>query len=96
MCLFVGLAAAVVGARVAVRFRWDAANRHPDRHSRVLRDDPARLCDRLPRVNVRTGKTSASGHSEYGQGPLQRMTGFNLAAISLNRPDIAVHVSPPG
>jgi hypothetical protein len=39
-------------------------------------------------------KTGASGHSQYGQDPLQRMTGFNLATILLNRPDLAVRVGP--
>jgi hypothetical protein len=39
-------------------------------------------------------KTAASGHSEYGQDPLQRMTGFNLATILLNRPDLATRVGP--
>jgi hypothetical protein len=39
-------------------------------------------------------KTAASGHSEYGRDPLQRMTGFNLATILLNRPDLATRVGP--
>lgn len=39
-------------------------------------------------------KTAASGHSQYGQDPLQRMTGYNLATILLNRPDLAVRESP--
>ncbi|WP_343576920.1 alpha/beta hydrolase family protein [Mycobacterium sp.] len=40
-------------------------------------------------------KTGASGHSEYGRDPLQRMTGYNLATILLNRPDLAARESLP-
>lgn len=39
-------------------------------------------------------KTGASGHSEYGRDAEQRMTGYNLAAILLNRPDLAVKETP--
>jgi hypothetical protein len=39
-------------------------------------------------------KTGSYGHSEYGRDPMNRMTGFNLAAILLNRPDLAVKVGP--
>lgn len=40
-------------------------------------------------------KTGASGHSEYGRDPLHRMTGYNLATILLNRPDLAVQENLP-
>lgn len=40
-------------------------------------------------------KTGASGHSEYGRNPQERMTGYNLAAILLNRPDLAVEKFAP-
>lgn len=40
-------------------------------------------------------KTGASGHSEYGRDPLRRMTGYNLATILLNRPDLAVQENLP-
>jgi len=40
-------------------------------------------------------KTGASGHSEYGRDPEQRMTGYNLATILLNRPDLAVEKFAP-
>jgi hypothetical protein len=39
-------------------------------------------------------KTGASGHSEYGQNASERMTGYNLATILLNRPDLAVKETP--
>jgi hypothetical protein len=39
-------------------------------------------------------KTGAWGHADYPRDALNRMTGFNLAAILLNRPDLAVKVSP--
>lgn len=40
-------------------------------------------------------KTGASGHSEYGRDPLQRMTGYNLATILLNHPELAVKETLP-
>jgi hypothetical protein len=40
-------------------------------------------------------KTGASRHSEYGQDPLHRMTGYNLANILLNHPDWAVRDKLP-
>ncbi|KAA0080795.1 hypothetical protein CIW52_23230 [Mycolicibacterium sp. P9-64] len=39
-------------------------------------------------------KTGASGHSDYGRNAGERMTGYNLAAILLNRPDLAVKETP--
>ena len=39
-------------------------------------------------------KTHASGHSDYGRNAGERMTGYNLAAILLNRPDLAVRETP--
>lgn len=39
-------------------------------------------------------KTGASGHSEYGRNAGERMTGYNLATILLNRPDLAVKETP--
>lgn len=38
--------------------------------------------------------TAAQGHSEYAREATQRMTGFNLAAILLNQPDLAVKEQP--
>lgn len=40
-------------------------------------------------------KIGASGHSEYGRDPLQRMTGYNLAEVLLNHPELAVRETPP-
>ncbi|ORX13230.1 MULTISPECIES: alpha/beta hydrolase [Mycolicibacterium] len=40
-------------------------------------------------------KTGASGHSEYPQNAGDRMTGYNLAAILLDRPDLTVKATPP-
>lgn len=39
-------------------------------------------------------KTAASGHSDYGRSAGERMTGYNLAAILLDRPDLAVRETP--
>ena len=39
-------------------------------------------------------KTGASGHSDYGRNAGERMTGYNLAAILLNRPDLTVKETP--
>lgn len=39
-------------------------------------------------------KTGSHGHSGYPHDPLQQMTGFNLATILLNRPDLAARVGP--
>lgn len=39
-------------------------------------------------------RTGASGHAEYDRAPLQRMTGFNLATILLDRPDLAARETP--
>lgn len=39
-------------------------------------------------------KIGASGHSEYGRDAGDRMTGYNLATILLNRPDLAVKETP--
>lgn len=39
-------------------------------------------------------KTGASGHSDYSRNAGERMTGYNLAAILLNRPDLAVTQTP--
>ncbi len=39
-------------------------------------------------------KSGASGHSDYGRNAGERMTGYNLAAILLDRPDLAVHETP--
>ncbi|MGB0962577.1 MAG: alpha/beta hydrolase [Mycobacterium sp.] len=39
-------------------------------------------------------KTGASGHSDYDRNAGERMTGYNLAAILLNRPDLAVRETP--
>ncbi|MCV7235271.1 alpha/beta hydrolase family protein [Mycobacterium branderi] len=39
-------------------------------------------------------KTGSHGHSGYPHDPMQQMTGFNLATILLNRPDLAVRVGP--
>ncbi|MCH9666462.1 MAG: alpha/beta hydrolase [Actinomycetia bacterium] len=39
-------------------------------------------------------KTGGSGHSDYGRNAGERMTGYNLAAILLNRPDLAVKATP--
>lgn len=39
-------------------------------------------------------KTGVSGHSDYGRNAGERMTGYNLAAILLNRPDLAVKETP--
>lgn len=40
-------------------------------------------------------KTGASGHSEYGRDPLHRMTGYNLATILLNHPELSVQETLP-
>jgi hypothetical protein len=40
-------------------------------------------------------KIAAHGHSEYGRNATERMTGFNLAAILLDRPDLTVKAVPP-
>lgn len=40
-------------------------------------------------------KIGASGHSEYPQNAGERMTGYNLAAILLDRPDLTVKATPP-
>ncbi|TFV54910.1 hypothetical protein E4P42_24575 [Mycobacterium sp. PS03-16] len=39
-------------------------------------------------------KTGASGHSEYPRDAGERMTGYNLAVILLDRPDLAVTETP--
>jgi hypothetical protein len=39
-------------------------------------------------------KTGTTGHSGYPQNAMDQMTGFNLAAILLDRPDIAVKEQP--
>ncbi len=39
-------------------------------------------------------KTGASGHSDYGRNAGERMTGYNLAAILLDRPDLTVKETP--
>ena len=39
-------------------------------------------------------KTGASGHSDYGRNAGERMTGYNLAAILLDRPDLTVRETP--
>ena len=39
-------------------------------------------------------KTGASGHAEYGREAMQRMTGNKVAAVLLNRPDLAVPTTP--
>ncbi len=39
-------------------------------------------------------KTAARGHSEYGRAATERITGFNLAAILLDEPDLAVKAHP--
>jgi len=41
-------------------------------------------------------KTGASGHSDYPRDAGERMTGYNLATILLNRPDLAVKETPYG
>ncbi len=41
-------------------------------------------------------KTGASGHSDYGRNAGERMTGYNLAAILLDRTDLAVKETPYG
>lgn len=38
---------------------------------------------------IEWAKTAANGHSEYGRAATERITGFSLAAILLNRPDWA-------
>ncbi len=39
-------------------------------------------------------KTGASGHSDYGRNAGERMSGYNLAAILLDRPDLTVKETP--
>lgn len=39
-------------------------------------------------------KTGAAGHSDYDRNAGERMAGYNLAAILLNRPDLAVRETP--
>lgn len=39
-------------------------------------------------------KIGASGHSDYGRNAGERMTGYNLAAILLDRPDLTVRETP--
>ena len=39
-------------------------------------------------------KIGASGHAEYGRNAGERMTGYNLATILLDRPDLAVKETP--
>jgi hypothetical protein len=39
-------------------------------------------------------KTASHEHSGYPRDPMHQMTGFNLAAVLLNRPDLAVRVGP--
>lgn len=39
-------------------------------------------------------KTAARGHSEYGRAATERITGFNLAAILLDQPELAVKARP--
>ncbi|BBZ09195.1 hypothetical protein MDOR_33640 [Mycolicibacterium doricum] len=39
-------------------------------------------------------KIGASGHAEYGRDAGERMSGYNLAAILLDRPDLTVRETP--
>lgn len=43
---------------------------------------------------VELEKTAARGHSEYGRAATERITGFNLAAILLDHPELAVKAHP--
>ncbi len=43
---------------------------------------------------IEWAKTAAHGHSEYGRAATERITGFNLAAILLNRPELAAKARP--
>lgn len=43
----------------------------------------------------RIHKTGAQGHGGYPHNPTEQMTGFNLAAVLLDRPDLAVRAGPP-
>jgi hypothetical protein len=46
-------------------------------------------------VPILWDKSAAHGHSEYGRDATQRMTGFNLAAVLLDLPDLAPRAAPP-
>lgn len=68
----------------------------------IIRDDNG-LRFRFPHLETSAGdtpipgyesKTGASGHSDYGRNAGERMTGYNLAAILLDRPDLAVKETP--
>ena len=57
---------------------------------------------RFPHLETQAGmtplgdfKTGASGHSEYPRNALEQMTGYNLAAVLLDRADLAVPEGPP-
>lgn len=49
---------------------------------------------RLPGTAIEWDKTAAHGHSEYARAATERMTGFNLAAILLDRPDLTHKAQP--
>lgn len=70
----------------------------------IISDDGG-LRFRFPHLETEAGatpiegyetKTGASGHSEYGRDAGDRMTGYNLATILLDRPDLAVTETPYG
>ncbi|MGV9802930.1 alpha/beta hydrolase [Mycobacterium sp. NPDC003449] len=66
-------------------------------------DDDGRLRFRFQHLETDAGvtpiegyesKTGASGHSDYGRDAGERMSGYNLAAILLDRPDLTVKETP--
>jgi uncharacterized protein YukE len=69
----------------------------------IITNDDGTLRFRFEHLEVDAGDTplagdgwkiGASGHPEYGRDALQRMSGYNLATILLNRPDLAVRETP--
>ncbi|MBP2450732.1 alpha/beta hydrolase [Mycolicibacterium lutetiense] len=70
----------------------------------VIREGNGELRYRFEHLQTAAGDTpipnyeskgGASGHSEYPQNAGDRMTGYNLAAILLDRPDLTVKATPP-
>ena len=71
----------------------------------VLKNDDGSLRFRFEHLETGAGltplegyeaKTGSWGHAEYGRSAGERMTGYNLATILLDRPDLAVKETPFG
>ena len=59
-----------------------------------LETEPGTVRVNIPGGAVEWDKTGAHGHSEYARAATERMAGFNLAAILLDRPDLTVTTQP--